>query len=260
MNRDILQEILQHKRAEVEKAKADWSALRHPSVFTYTPRQSRKLTRTGSLQLIAEIKRKSPSKGVIRPSFDPEQIARSFVEQNASAISVLTESKYFGGSLGVLETVRAEVDLPILRKDFIVDPFQIYESKAAGADIVLLIARAVPHDLEQLTAVAVEIGLQVLIEVHNAAELDLVVKKVAPSSEILIGVNNRDLATLTIDMNTCLELAARIPDGYLKVAESGIACKQDLEAAEGCGYDAVLIGTGLATNPDIVDYFVPKNR
>jgi indole-3-glycerol phosphate synthase len=255
MNQDILEPILRNKRAEVEAAKTAFKDAGHSRNPAGIPVPRRKLERKASLLLIAEIKRKSPSEGVIRTSFDPGQIARSFVEHNASAISVLTDSKYFGGSLDVLETVRGATELPILRKDFIIDPFQIFESKTAGADMVLLIARAIPNELAEFAQAALRLGLQVLIEVHNVSELDLVLKNVPPSGDVLIGVNNRDLATLKIDMNTCLDLAGRIPDQYLKVAESGISTTDDLEVLEQCGFDAVLIGTALATKPDILDHF-----
>ncbi len=255
MEETILEKIIRDKRLEVEAAKKirPLEVLQREIVGITSP--IRKLSKTGSLHLIAEIKAKSPSSGVIRADFDPKKLAQSFGESNASAISVLTDNKYFGGSMEILKTVRESAYLPILRKDFIVDQYQIYESKAAGADIILLIERSTRDNLNELLDLALEFGLQVLIEVHNKEELDLVLKKIPVSKDILIGINNRDLATFNVDINTCLELVNQIPDDYMKVAESGVEKVSQLNEVESAGFDLVLIGAGLAKNPELLKHF-----
>jgi indole-3-glycerol phosphate synthase len=255
MKETILEKIVRDKRLEIASAKEARPLADLQREMAGMTSAARKISRTGALQLIAEVKAKSPSGGVIRADFDPKQLAQSFAESNASAISVLTDNKYFGGSLDDLKTVREAAGVPVLRKDFIVDPYQIFESKAAGADLILLIARSTRGNFAELLDLALELDLQVMIEVHNKEELDLVLQTIPASTDILIGVNNRDLAAFSVDINTCLELADQIPDTYLKVAESGIETLAQLTDLERAGFDLALIGTGLATNPELLNYF-----
>jgi indole-3-glycerol phosphate synthase len=255
MEETILEKIVGDKRLEIAVAKETRSLEDLRCEIDGLASFAKKLSKTGGLQLIAEIKAKSPSGGVIRSDFEPEMLAQRFVRSNASAISVLTDNKYFGGSLGDLKAVRGAAPLPILRKDFLVDPYQIYESKAAGADIILLIARSIRDNLGEFLELALKLGLQVLIEVHNKEELDFVLQRIPVSKDILIGINNRDLATFSVDVNTCVSLVNQIPDTYIKVAESGVEKVTQLNELERAGFDAVLIGTGLATNPELLEYF-----
>lgn len=255
MEETILEKIVRDKRLGIAAAEKTRPLDDIQREIAAMASPVRKLSKTGSLRLIAEIKAKSPSGGVIRMDFDPKILAQSFVENNAAAISVLTDGKYFGGSLDDLKAVRESANVPILRKDFIVDPYQIYESKAAGADVILLIARSTRDNLDELLNIALELGLQVLIEVHNEEELDFVLKTIPVSKDILIGINNRDLAAFSVDINTCLQLVGRIPDDYLKVAESGFEKVTQLNDVARAGFDLVLIGTGLASNPELLNYF-----
>ena len=243
------------KRIEIAAAKKAKSLEDIQREIAHMAGFAKKLSKTGGLQLIAEVKAKSPSGGMIRADFDPKKLAQSFEQGGASAISVLTDNKYFGGSLDDLKKVQEAADLPILRKDFIVDPYQIYESKAAGADVILLIARSTRDNLRELLDLALELDLQVLIEVHNKEELDFVLKRIPVSNDILIGINNRDLAAFTVDIDTCLNLVNQIPDRYIKVAESGIEKVAQLNELESADFDLVLIGTGLANNPELLNYF-----
>jgi indole-3-glycerol phosphate synthase len=197
--------------------------------------------------VIAEFKRRSPSRGVIRDDLQPTAVAQAYEIGGAAALSVLTEEQYFAGSLEDLQQARAATLLPTLRKDFIVDPYQVREAWVAGADAVLLIVAIVSdHELRRLMATTRELGLDALVEVHTAVELD---KALAVEAEI-IGVNNRDLGTLDVRLETSLELATRIPDGVLKVSESGIRTGEDVSRVRAAGYDAVLVGEHLMSSPD----------
>ena len=202
----------------------------------------------GEVRVLAEIKRRSPSAGAIRPDADPAEIARDYQAGGAAALSVLTDREYFGGSLEVLRSVRAAVDLPLLRKDVIIDPVQIWEARVAGADAVLLIVRALDtQQLAELRALAEETGLDTLIEVHDQAELDVALSV----GGRLIGVNNRDLATFTTDLELSARLAPGVPDDATLVAESGIRTVEDVRRLGGSGVDAVLVGESLMRQPDV---------
>jgi len=197
------------------------------------------LSRTDRLNFIAEIKKASPSKGILREAFDPVEIGIGYESSGAAAISVLTEENYFQGALDHLRRVRQSCSPPILRKDFIFDTYQLYEAVAAGADAVLLIAAMLdPPALLQLHDAAQRIGLDVLVEVHNAQEL-----KVALECEPkIIGVNNRDLKSFKVDLQTTLQLAPHVPDSVLLVSESGINTADDIRILRDAGCDAFLIG------------------
>ena len=200
------------------------------------------------LSVIAEHKRRSPSAGVIRDDLELADVVGAYDRGGASALSILTEEQSFGGTLADLGAARAVSALPILRKDFIVDPYQLPEALAAGADAILLIVAAlVAEQLELLYARAVELGLGVLVEVHDEAELELAVALGAA----VIGINNRDLTTLEVDAGRCLALAPLVPDATVVVAESGFQNSADLRALTGAGIDAVLVGEALMRAPDI---------
>ena len=202
----------------------------------------------GEVRVLAEIKRRSPSAGPIRPDADPAEIARDYQAGGAAALSVLTDRDYFGGSLEVLEGVRAAVDLPLLRKDFIIDPVQVWEARAAGADAILLIVRALETEqLAELLALADEAGLDTLVEVHDQSELDVALSV----GGRLIGVNNRDLATFTTDLGLSARLAPGVPEDATLVAESGIRTSDDVRLLGESGVDAVLVGESLMRQPDV---------
>jgi indole-3-glycerol phosphate synthase len=200
------------------------------------------------VSLIAEHKRRSPSAGPIREDRALEDVVQAYARAGAAALSILTESHSFGGSLGDLRRARHLVELPLLRKDFIVDPYQLPETVAAGADAVLLIVAALDGDaLRELYEEAVALGLGVLVEVHDASELEVAASLGAP----VIGVNNRDLTTLEVDLRRTLELAPLVPDGTVLVAESGFRTREELLALARGGVDAVLIGETLMRAPDV---------
>lgn len=193
----------------------------------------------GAPRIIAECKRRSPSKGVLRESYDPAAIAREYEDAGAAAISVLTEPGFFDGALSHLAAVRAAVSIPILRKDFIISPYQIAEARAAGADAVLLIAAALEQpELESLLAAANEHGLDVLVETHDEHEID----RAMSAGARIIGVNSRDLHTLKVDIDLLHRLAGRIPAGVIAVAESGIRDGASIAALRDAGYRAFLVG------------------
>ncbi len=200
------------------------------------------------LSVIAEHKRRSPSAGVIRDGLSLEQVVGSYERAGATALSILTEGRSFGGSLEDLRAARVATRLPLLRKDFIVDPYQLHESLAAGADAVLLIVAALPDQLlSELYQLARELGLDVLVEVHNRDEIDVA----AAIGAELIGINNRDLSTLAVDPRRTFELLPRLPAGATTVAESGFSRPGELEALAEAGVDAVLIGEALMRAADI---------
>jgi len=246
----MLDKIIAQKRGEVEQRK---KSLPLPRLKESIARRSAPVDfalalRGDGTKLIAEIKRESPSRGVLSPDFDPVGLARSYAQGGASAISVLTEAKYFGGSLDHLAAVREETSLPLLRKDFILDPYQVYESRAYGADALLLIVAILSQgELEELLALSGSLGLGCLVEVHTEAEL----KRALLSRAEVIGINNRDLNTFKVDINTACRLRPLIPQTLTVVSESGISCRGDVEKLKGWGVNAVLVGEALVTSSDI---------
>jgi indole-3-glycerol phosphate synthase len=247
----ILDEILRHKRVEVEAA----SAARPRAGLEVAARTAgpvRSLAEAlrrppgAPVRVIAEIKRASPSAGPIRPGADPAAIGRAYQEGGAAALSVLTDERFFDGHLRFLAEVRAAVALPLLRKDFIVDPYQVVEARAAGADAVLLIAAALePARMAELLAEAARQGMDALVEIHREEEADAAVEAGAR----LIGVNHRDLATFTMDMGLTERLAPRLPEGAVLVAESGIKTAADVRRLAEAGAHAVLVGETLMRAP-----------
>ena len=202
-----------------------------------------------SLRLIAEVKRASPSRGVIRANLDPVKLASSYAQGGAAAISVLTESRYFGGSREDLENIkRALPEIPLLRKDFILEPYQIFESCAWGADAVLLIVAILDDfELAELLALSHALGMQCLVEVHNKNEL----KRTLPHNIKIIGINNRDLDTLTVDINVTKQLRPPIPRGRIVVSESGIKGQDDVQKLKEWKVNAILVGEALVTADDV---------
>jgi indole-3-glycerol phosphate synthase len=218
-------------------ARGEWQ----PGVFRTA------LARVGSVNVIAECKRRSPSRGVLRADYDCVAIARGYEAAGAAAISVLTEPTFFDGSLDHLAAVRAAVKTPLLRKDFVVSEYQLFEARAAGADAVLLIVGALSaRELAQLIARAAELQLDVLAEVHDAEELTLAIE----AGAAIVGVNNRNLRTLAVDLDVSDQLIARIPKGILAVSESGIKSAADIGRFTSLGYRAFLIGERFMTAAD----------
>jgi indole-3-glycerol phosphate synthase len=209
---------------------------------------SENLKRADSINIIAEIKRRSPSKGIIRADFDPLNIARDYAEAGAAAMSVLCEEDYFGGSLDHLRAIRAATATPLLRKDFLFDDYQLYEARAAGADAVLLIV-AILDDwlLRRLIAKAAALNLDALVEVHTADEM----RRAADAGAAIIGVNNRDLKTFDVDLRTSLDLAPLAPAGAILVSESGLAGGASLRRLRDAGYSAFLIGETFMRADDV---------
>jgi len=199
-------------------------------------------------RLIAEVKRASPSRGLLCPDFNPVKLAKEYAQGGAAAISVLTEVNYFGGSLDHLASIRKEISLPLLRKDFIFDPYQIYESRAYGADALLLIVAMLSQgQLEELLSLSHSLGLKCLVEVHHEAEVD----RALLSKAKIIGINNRNLITLAVDINTTRRLRPLLPPEQIVVSESGISSRHDIEKLKEWGVNAVLIGEALVTAVDI---------
>jgi indole-3-glycerol phosphate synthase len=208
------------------------AALKHPS----------------EVRLLAEVKRRSPSAGDIRPGADAAEIARAYAAGGAAALSVLTDREYFGGDLDALRAVHAAVALPIIRKDFVIDPVQVWEARAAGADAVLLIARILEQPLlEDLHALVRELGMDALVEAHTAGELD----RALSAGATLVGVNNRDLDTFATRLELSLELASGISESVTYVAESGIRTAADVDRLGAAGVDAILVGESLMRQPDV---------
>ncbi|MFZ0393724.1 MAG: indole-3-glycerol phosphate synthase TrpC, partial [Terracidiphilus sp.] len=201
--------------------------------------------------LIAEIKKASPSRGLIRADFDVEWIARRYEAGGAAALSVLTDEPFFQGSLRNLELASRAVRLPCLRKDFILDEYQIVEARVHRADAILLIAAALkPEEIKRLAAAARALALDLLVEVHSQEELQMVLDTLGENGASAIGVNNRDLRTFEVDIERSLELAESIPAGVLHVAESGISSHADIARLRSAGFDAFLVGESLMREPD----------
>ncbi|WP_303721398.1 indole-3-glycerol phosphate synthase TrpC [Malonomonas rubra] len=253
----ILDKILQTKVEEVAAAKLlePLSELERrvgdledrPRGFA---RALRNMRDSGGTALITEVKKGSPSKGIIRADFDPVEIAVTYENGGATCLSVLTDEQYFYGHLSFLGAIREQVSLPLLRKDFVIDPYQVVEARVAGADAILLIAAALNDEqLNELAAKAKELRLDTLLEVHDAEELERALKLPVD----LIGINNRNLQTFVTDLGVTEQLAGRIPKEQLAVAESGINSRADIERLQAAGAGAFLIGESLMREADIAD-------
>jgi len=250
---DILKKILAVKAQEIAQAR-----VREPLVAVRARAEARgdvrdfggaleRVIAAGGAGVIAEIKRASPSRGVLRASFDPAAIAQSYARHGAACLSVLTDVQFFQGKLQYLEQVRAAVELPVLRKDFLVDEYQVFESRAAGADCILLIASALSDaQMQALAQCAAQLRMAVLVEVHDAAELDRALALATP----LIGINNRNLRDFSVSLQTTIDLLPRVPTGRRVVAESGILAPSDVARLRAAGVAAFLVGEAFMRAPD----------
>ena len=245
---EFLATIARHVREQVERRRHQLpvAALRERELFHAPARGFARAVSGERRRIIAEVKKASPSKGVIREDFDPVAIAREYASHGASAISVLTEEHFFQGSLHAVEQIRGAVTQPLLRKDFIIDSYQLWEAKSYGADAVLLIAALLdPARLRDLTAEATALSLDTLVEVHNQAELH---GAIAAGAQVL-GINNRDLKTFEVDLATTETLAPLIPQGMPAVCESGIDSLEQIRRVEQWGIHVFLIGEALMRAP-----------
>src|SRR3954470_1214573 len=262
---NILDQIIATKRTEVadrqqrvpvDQLKETITTLGRPRNFFQAVSKDPKTAKPPKpLNLIAEVKKASPSAGVIRADFDPVQIAQAYAGAGADALSVLTDEQYFQGKLEYIHAIRDVVKLPVLRKDFIIDPYQVYESRAAGADAILLIAECLEtSELIDLQILATELNMTCLIEVHDMDNLMRVRDRVIGfplKSYSLLGINNRDLKTFKTDLGTTLRMAELVEDKKVLVTESGIHTRADVEKVAAAGVRAVLVGESLMRSPDI---------
>lgn len=247
----ILDEIITAKREAIARAKAATSFSELQSALKDAPPIRdffAPLAAGGSIKLIAEVKKASPSKGVIRQNFDPVQIARSYEAAGASCLSVLTDEPFFGGSLDYLRQIRAAVQLPLLRKDFILDSYQLLEARAAGADAVLLIAECLDDcNLRKLHNETLELGMTPLVEFYDPENLP----RVLAAGAQLIGVNNRDLRTFVTDLGHTIRLREKVPLDAVLVGESGIHTREDVLRLQEAGVEAMLVGESLMAQDNI---------
>lgn len=239
---NILDKIVAHKRLEVQaqKEKVSTKMLETSPYVQRQPLTVKNYFRNSNTSgIIAEIKRQSPSKGIINGNANPTEIAKGYQDAGVSAISVLTDNHFFGGSNNDLKLARQSATIPILRKDFIIDEYQILEARAIGADMILLIAAVLePKRLFQLAKFAKSLGLSILMEVHNLEELE---RSLCPELD-LVGVNNRDLTRFVVDINTSLHLLPHIPNDFVKISESGISKPETIITLREAGFDGFLIG------------------
>jgi indole-3-glycerol phosphate synthase len=245
----ILDDIVRDKRADLQRVKAAVSLtdLQQRALFRAPRRPFRAALEARHRAIVAEVKKASPSKGILCADFDPVRIAVSYAEKGAAAISVLTEERYFLGHLNHLVAIREAVDVPLLRKDFLVDPYQLYETRAFGADAVLLIVAILPDPLlQELLWLAEELNLCPLVEVHDRDELERAVR----SGAGVLGINNRNLRTFHTTLTTTEEMLPAVPPNALVVAESGIEVPADIERLERLGVGAFLIGEAFMRAPD----------
>jgi indole-3-glycerol phosphate synthase len=248
-----LEEIAAFKRREVAEAKQSRPLARlERELKERTPPRgfAAAIRRSGKLSLIAEIKKASPSAGPIRPGADVAEVARVYAGAGAQAVSVLTDSQFFSGCLEDLKAVRGKISLPVLRKDFLLEEYQVVEAAAAGADAVLLIVAILEQPaLKRLLALARDLSLDALVEVHSEPEL----QRALEAGSKVIGVNNRDLGSLQVDLKTTQQLMKKIPADRVRVSESGIRSREDVEFVQAQGADAVLVGEELMSSEDIAN-------
>ena len=245
----ILERIIAVKRTEIAAAKqlVPLRGLEERLRSAASVRDFVGALRAKTPAVIAEIKKASPSRGVLREDFDPAAIARSYERAGAACLSVLTDAQFFQGSLGDLGAARGSCALPVLRKDFVIDPYQVFEARAAGADCILLIAACLgKSEMRELERVAQRLGMAVLVEVHDAAELETALALETP----LIGVNNRNLKTFDTTLETTLELLPRIPPERMVVTESGILSPADVQRMRNAGVRVFLVGEAFMRSPD----------
>ena len=247
----ILDTIIAHKQKElqIEAEQVPLATLKSKLANLPPTKDFRAaIAQSGNINLIAEVKKKSPSKGIIREDFDPIQIAETYAENGAAAISVLTDVRFFDGRLDYLSSIRQVVDVPLLRKDFTIDPYHIYQARVAGADAILLIVAALTKDqLREFMDIAESLSLASLVEVHTDTELEIALDVGAE----IIGINNRDLRTFHTDLATTFSLQEFLPTGKVVVSESGIYTRADVESLREAGVNAILVGESLMRSPDI---------
>jgi indole-3-glycerol phosphate synthase len=250
---DVLQRILAAKRREVDERKAavPQAEMEKRAAAAPAPRGFERAVRAKIAQqrpaVIAEIKRSSPSRGLIRADFDPARIARTYEAHGAACLSVLTDREFFGGSEGDLREARAACTLPVLRKDFMIDPYQVFEARSWGADCILLIMDAAPDaQLAELEGIARSLGMDVLVESHDGAQLDRAVRL----KTALVGINNRDLRTFETRLETTIGLLDRVPAGKIAVTESGIAEPADVARLQAAKVSAYLVGSAFMSAED----------
>jgi indole-3-glycerol phosphate synthase len=250
MPASILEKIVAQKKREVtDKARSlPLTVLKERVSTAKAPRDFSAALKGDSLKLIAEVKKASPSRGVLVKNFDPLALASTYARSGAATISVLTEAAHFQGRLEYLAQIRDKVKLPLLRKDFIFDAYQVYESAASGADALLLIAAILsPEELGSLLKLSHSLGMACLVEVHNEPELE----KALDSGAEIIGINNRDLNTFKTDIETTRRLRPLVPGGKIVISESGIGCREDVKKLRAWGVDAILVGEALVTSNNI---------
>lgn len=255
----FLDKILAHKQEELRRIYEEeggnlnggtaWLAqVQHYAQTAPPPRDFAAALKRDTVALIAEVKKASPSKGVLIENFDPVAIGKTYAENGAAAISVLTDEQFFQGSLKYMREVRGAVNIPVLRKDFIIDAYQVYEGRASGADAMLLIVAALEDQhMTDLYALITELGMTALVEVHTEDEMERALKLGAK----VIGINNRDLKTFEVDLNTTARLAKLVPDDVILVAESGIANAADVRQMGALGAHAILVGESLVKSDNI---------
>ena len=247
----ILDKICSHKLKEVVEAKklvSIESLKERCKDSPQTGKFSKAIKKDNEIKVIAEVKKASPSAGIIREDFNYVNIAMEYEAGGASAISVLTDKEFFMGDIKYLSEIKEAVNVPVLRKDFIIDPYQIYEARAAGADSILLIARILTKEqIDTFLALAHKLGMECMVEVHDKNELE----KVMETEAAIIGINNRNLDTLETNLETTLRLCHLVPDGKILVSESGIKTRADVLKLEEAGIDAILIGETLMRSKDI---------
>lgn len=249
----ILDRICENKKDELAYRKRVMPLERlHESLALDVPRRDFRLAlRLPGISLIAEVKRKSPSRGVMLEQVDPAELAKSYENAGARAVSILTDAEFFNGSFEDLAAVRESISLPCLQKDFLIDEYQLYEARVRGADAILLIVRILSdQQLHDYLELARALGLSVLTETHCADEIERAIKAGAH----IIGINNRDLDTLEVDINTTMELRKVVPGGYILVSESGIRTREHVLMLEDGGIDAILVGETLVTSGN------PRNK
>ena len=240
--RTILDEIVENKALEVaESKKSKPIGILQEQIKDALPSRDffEAINPKGQLKIISEVKHASPSKGILREDFDPVEIAKSYSSGGASAISVLTDEKYFKGSLNYLKNIREQVPTPLLRKDFIIDPYQIYEARCYGADAILLIVASLEQSLlSDLLGLTHELQMNAIVEVHDDHELD----RALEAGSRIIGINNRDLRTFDVDLNVSINLSSRVSEDKIVIAESGIGSIEDIDMLRADGVHVFLIG------------------
>lgn len=252
---NILDQIVEVKKQEISKLKKKFSINSFMEMEFFESKTfffSEKVKQNNNISIIAEIKKASPSKGIIKKDFNHLKIAEEYFNEGADAVSILTDENFFKGNLNFLKEIALIKNVPLLRKDFIIDELQVFESKANGADLILLICEILSKSqINELTSAAKETGMEVLLELHSQDQL----KKIDFNLNNIIGINNRNLENFSVDLNTTLNLSKLIPDENIVVAESGIKTKDDVSFLSKAGIDAILIGEHLMTSKNLKEEF-----